>query len=115
MGLILYEYRCERCGKTIESLEPSGTATIPHCTDSLATRIISAVAGYMKAGSVVQGKRHTDDRPDWCLNTEGLADGQDPTEWRAKEMKRLTGRDQAENAGELAERGASVEVGSDIL
>lgn len=115
MGLILYEYRCENCGKTVESLEASGTATIPHCKDSIASRIISAVFGYMKAGSISQGKRHTDDRPDWCLNTESLADGQDPAEWKAQEMKRLTGRDQAETADELKSRGASVEVGSDIL
>jgi DNA-directed RNA polymerase subunit RPC12/RpoP len=115
VGLILYEYRCEHCGKTIESLEPSGTATIPHCKGSIASRIISAVFGRMKQGEVSQGSRHTHDRPSWCLNTEGLADGQDPTEWRAKEMKRLTGRNQAETIGELKERGAEVAVGSDIL
>jgi DNA-directed RNA polymerase subunit RPC12/RpoP len=114
MGLILYEYRCEKCGKTIESLEPSGTATVPHCKDSIASRIISAVFGRAKLGEITQGKRHTDDRPAWCMNTEGLADGQDPAEWKEQETERLTGRAQAATVAELKERGASYEVGSDI-
>ena len=114
MGLILYEYRCENCGKIVESLENSGTKTIEHCKGTIASRIISAVFGRMKAGEITQGKRHTHDRPDWCMNTENLADGQDPAEWKAQEMKRLTGRDQAETRDALKEGGASFEVGADV-
>lgn len=114
MGWILYEYRCKGCGKIVESLENSGTTEIEHCKGSIASRILSAVFGRVKQGEVTQGKRHTDDRPEWCLNTENLADGQDPAEWRAEEMKRLTGRNQAETIGELNERGISIEIGSGV-
>lgn len=110
MGLILYEYQCEKCGAIVESLEDSGTKAIKHCQTSIASRIISAVFGKVKDGAISQGKRHTHDRPDWCLNTEKLADGQDPTEWREEETKRLTGRSRSATMDELKERGASYEI-----
>ena len=70
------------------------------------------VIGRMSKVSISTGKKHTQDRPDWCMNTDNLADGQDPAEWRQEETKRLTGRDQAAELSEMTDRGASFEVGS---
>jgi len=74
----------------------------------------NAVLGRMSQISISTSKQHTDDRPDWCMNTENLADGQDPEEWKQEETKRITGRDMAADRAEMKDRGASFDVGSEL-
>ena len=47
----LYEYSCEKCGKTIELLVRGGEKPeCPHCRSKKLTKLLSVVAGHVANG-----------------------------------------------------------------
>lgn len=86
MSYIMIEYLCEVCGDRFESLEDRGApaASLPHCGKE-ASRVISAVTGSVKLGSVTQGKNEAP--PPNVIDTRPLADGEPLSKWKAKRAK----------------------------
>lgn len=88
---ILLDFLCDAHGKFEALVKRAQRANEPCPTCRASSNAIDtyAVMGRMKQGEVTRGKKEDGDRPSWVLNTENLADGQDPGEWRAEETKRL--------------------------
>ena len=83
----MLEYGCAVCGQRFESLEDRAepAATLPHCGEP-APRVISAVRGRVK-GTEIVSRGENGEKPPGFIGTEGLADGQSMSEWKAEHRK----------------------------
>lgn len=84
-GWVMYDFHCETCRTTAESLErrSENVAEKPCPCGGVAKRCLSAVMPGTVWGSFARGK--SDERPPGVLDTRPLADGMPKAEWRKQQ------------------------------